>query len=98
MTCCRPDYDAFFDDRMARRELEAYRRRGATGDTRRLIDALRAEGVEGMAVLDIGGGVGAIGHELLADGATRITNVGCISRLPGRCSVGGGAARLGRPR
>ena len=60
---------------MARRELEAYRRRGATGDTRRLIDALRAEGVEGMAVLDIGGGVGAIGHELLADGATRITNV-----------------------
>lgn len=60
---------------MAHRALEAYRRRGATGDTRRLIDALRAEGVEDMEVLDIGGGVGAIGHELLADGATRVTNV-----------------------
>jgi magnesium-protoporphyrin O-methyltransferase len=75
VTCCHPDYDAFYDDRMARRELEAYRRHGASGDTRRLIDALRAEGVGGMAVLDIGGGVGAIGHELLADGATRVTNV-----------------------
>jgi len=38
-----------------------------------LIDALRGEGVDGATLLDIGGGVGAIQHELLGAGATRAT-------------------------
>lgn len=73
--CCRPDYDALFDDRAARRELEAYRRTGADGRTRHLLDAVRAEGVGGGTVIDIGGGVGVIGVELLAAGARALTNV-----------------------
>lgn len=73
--CCRPDYDAVFDDRAARRELAAYRRRGTTGTTRELLEAIRNAGVEGATVLDIGGGVGVIGSELLAAGATRLTDV-----------------------
>jgi hypothetical protein len=73
--CCHADYDALFDARSARRELTAYRRKGATGSTRRLLDAIRAEGVAGMTVLDIGGGVGVIGAELLADGASSVTDV-----------------------
>jgi Methyltransferase domain len=73
--CCRPDYDALFDARSARRELEEYRRNGAGATTRRLLDAIIREGVEGAAVLDIGSGVGVIGLELLGAGADRLTNV-----------------------
>jgi predicted TPR repeat methyltransferase len=60
---------------MAGRELNAYRRRGAVGDTKRLVGALIAEEVEGATLLDIGGGVGIIGHELLAAGASRALDV-----------------------
>lgn len=74
-SCCTTDYDALFDDRAARRELAAYRRGGATGTTARLIDAILAEGVTGASVLDIGGGVGAVGTELLAAGAATLTDV-----------------------
>ena len=73
--CCRPDYDAVFDDRAARRELADYRRRGATGMTLELLDAIRAEGVTGASVLDIGGGVGVIGAELLTAGAATLVDV-----------------------
>lgn len=64
-----------FDARTARRQLIAYRRSGPTGTTRRLIDAIRDAGVDGATVLDIGGGVGVIGFELLAAGADRLTAV-----------------------
>lgn len=73
--CCRPDYDALFDARSARRQLAEYRRKGAEGTTRRLLDAILAEGVSGASVMDIGGGVGVIGMELLDAGADRLTNV-----------------------
>lgn len=73
--CCQTDYDALFDDRAARRELSDYRRRGARGTTSRLLDAIRREGVVGASVLDIGGGVGVIGAELLRAGASSLTDV-----------------------
>jgi SAM-dependent methyltransferase len=74
--CCRPEYDAFFDERTARRELADYRHRGATGPTRELIDAIRSHAdVAGAELLDIGGGVGVIAHELVAAGAARVTAV-----------------------
>lgn len=74
-SCCQTDYDALFDDRAARRELAEYRRRGARGNTARLVNAIRGEGVEGASVLDIGGGVGVIGAELLSAGAASLTAV-----------------------
>lgn len=40
-----------------------------------LIDALRTEGVRGLTLLDIGGGVGKIQHELLDAGVERATAV-----------------------
>jgi magnesium-protoporphyrin O-methyltransferase len=40
-----------------------------------LIDALKAEGISGMTLLDIGGGVGAIQHELLHAGVSDSLNV-----------------------
>jgi hypothetical protein len=73
--CCQTDYDALFDDRAARRELSDYRRRGARGTTARLLNAIRDEGVVGATILDVGGGVGVIGAELLRTGAASLTDV-----------------------
>jgi ubiquinone/menaquinone biosynthesis C-methylase UbiE len=55
--------------------MRRYREKGPIPSTRALIEALVAEGVEGATLLDIGGGIGAIQHELLDAGATRATNV-----------------------
>jgi magnesium-protoporphyrin O-methyltransferase len=40
-----------------------------------LIEAIKAEGVTGATVLDIGGGIGAIQSELLDAGASTATSV-----------------------
>lgn len=77
--CCRVDYDAMFDTEEARRDLLQYRANGADPSTRRLIDALLAEGVQGASLLDIGGGVGAIQLELLTAGAAAATDVDASS-------------------
>jgi SAM-dependent methyltransferase len=74
-SCCKPDYDARFDTKSAREDLLTFRRDGPDGSTRRLIDALQREGVEGATLLDIGGGVGAIQLELLAAGAASSVDV-----------------------
>ena len=73
-SCCRA-VDEVFGERTARRDLERYRRRGPSKPTRRLLEAVRSEGVEDASVLDIGGGVGAIQYELLDAGAARATAV-----------------------
>jgi len=72
--CCQ-GADRIFGDRTAAHELKRYRRKGPTKPTRILLDALRAKGVTGATVLDIGGGIGAIQHELLQSGAAHATGV-----------------------
>jgi len=64
-----------FDRALAARDLRKYRKRGPARTTRMLIDALKAEGVEGLALLDIGGGVGAVQHELVKAGVRAATGV-----------------------
>jgi SAM-dependent methyltransferase len=71
--CC--DIESQFDRREAERDLARYRRRGPARTTQLLVDALVAEGVAERTLLDIGGGVGAIQHALLAAGATRAVDV-----------------------
>ena len=70
MTCphCQ-GAEKIFDRDTAERELKAYRVHGPGTTTRLLIAALKAAGVADLTLLDIGGGVGAIQHELLKDGA-----------------------------
>ncbi|MFW9945144.1 MAG: class I SAM-dependent methyltransferase, partial [Candidatus Sifarchaeia archaeon] len=51
------------------------RKEGPKNTTRRLIDAVMAEDVSEMTLLDIGGGVGAIQHELLKAGASSSISV-----------------------
>lgn len=76
MNCCQcQGIEDLFNEKTVGRELEKYRRTGPDGTTRMMIDALIAEGVEGFTLLDIGGGVGAIQHALLAAGADSATDV-----------------------
>ncbi|MGH3115489.1 MAG: class I SAM-dependent methyltransferase, partial [Gaiellaceae bacterium] len=60
---------------LAASQLRTYRGKGPIPSTLALIDALKAEGVEGATLLDIGGGIGVIQHELLAAGAAHVTSV-----------------------
>jgi len=64
-----------FGRRTAAFELRRFRKRGPRPTTRLLIDALRREGIDGASILDIGAGVGAIHHELLASGAREAVHV-----------------------
>ena len=78
MDCCSPGdspFDRQFDARHAAEHLRAYRQKGPVGTTRALIEALGAGGVDGQTVLDIGGGVGAVHHELLRSGAAAAVDV-----------------------
>jgi len=76
--CCR-GLERTFDDRVARQDLDKYRRSGPAATTRLLLDALALEGVEGRTLLDIGGGVGTIHHELLDAGLAHATDVDASS-------------------
>lgn len=71
--------ESFFSGFWVKRELRGYQRNGPRKTTRWLIDAIQARGVEGATLLDIGGGVGAIQHELLAVGARQVTGVEAAS-------------------
>jgi 2-polyprenyl-3-methyl-5-hydroxy-6-metoxy-1,4-benzoquinol methylase len=81
MACCHHCRDAenVFDQRDARRRLARYQRHGPEGTTRLLVEALRDADVRGATVLDIGGGVGVIHHELLRVGAASATDVDASS-------------------
>lgn len=64
-----------FGEKDAQKELEAYREEGPVETTEMLIDALTEQGLDGLTLLDIGGGVGAIQHALLSAGAISATAV-----------------------
>ena len=68
--CCRAGpCEQVFRPRIARRTLARYRRRGLDELELQLLQSAREVGVDGTRVLEIGGGLGTIGSELLAAGA-----------------------------
>jgi magnesium-protoporphyrin O-methyltransferase len=74
--CCDPKvYDTQFDAAHADQKLHEFRDHGPTGSTARLIAELARGGVDGMTVLDIGAGVGAVHQTLLEAGAASATDV-----------------------
>jgi 2-polyprenyl-3-methyl-5-hydroxy-6-metoxy-1,4-benzoquinol methylase len=68
-------YDKAFDDRLAARELRAFRRNGPGRASKAVAEALARGGAEGRTVLDIGGGVGAVHQQLLDKGAASVIDV-----------------------
>lgn len=75
-SCCSPKgYRWVFSERNADAEAKRYRRKGLDSTSRRIVDYLKAQGVGGMTVLEVGGGIGAIQIELLKAGAARAVSV-----------------------
>lgn len=77
MNCCPhcQSADRFFNQRVAAADLRQYRRHGASGTTKQLLDALQPVVAAGMSLLDIGGGIGVIQHELSSAGVAPIISV-----------------------
>jgi magnesium-protoporphyrin O-methyltransferase len=77
MACsqCQSGGANVFGKRQAQSKLKRYRMKGPDKTTRLLLDALKAEGVAGLTLLDIGGGIGTIGLELLKAGVSAVTEV-----------------------
>ena len=76
MNCCQSN--RIVDDvgpKIAAFDLKRYRKNGPGHTTKLLLDAIRSQSVEGMTLLDIGGGLGAIQHELLKAGVNSSVSV-----------------------
>jgi len=71
-SCC---YDDAFDGQHTQSELRKYRREGPGRASQAIADALAKPSVEGLTVLDIGGGVGSVHQMLLHRGAAKATDV-----------------------
>jgi 2-polyprenyl-3-methyl-5-hydroxy-6-metoxy-1,4-benzoquinol methylase len=76
--CCEIT-DHAFSEAEARSELKSYRKRGPSHQTRLILEAIRALKLKNADLLDIGGGIGAIYHELLEDVAREATHVDASS-------------------
>jgi SAM-dependent methyltransferase len=69
MDACGCDgFASVFDAAQADRDRQRYRRTGPDRTTRLLLDMIRPYAGRGSSLLDIGGGIGVIDHELLRAG------------------------------
>jgi len=77
MDCCQhcESIEHEFDFNNARLELDDYHSHGPQSTTRILVSALIEQGVADKTLLDIGGGIGAIQHELFKAGIRYATNL-----------------------
>jgi magnesium-protoporphyrin O-methyltransferase len=74
--CCDSGgLDEVFTERFARGAARRFRKRGLTRSERRIVAFVEEQGLEGLSVLEIGGGVGELHIELLRRGAARATNL-----------------------
>lgn len=74
--CCDEDLARIGKDGLDwAQDLEKLHQCGPRPETQELIDVIRAQGVEGAALLDIGAGVGAVHLALLEAGAARAVDV-----------------------
>jgi len=64
-----------FNPRRVTNEVERYHKQGLAKSSRLLVEALQAQGVDGLTLLDIGGGVGGVMHALLHAGVRQATDV-----------------------
>ena len=76
MSCCQcQGIENMFDKKTAKRNLKRYLKKGPSKTTAMLLDAIHKEGVQGLDFLDIGGGIGAIQHDLIKAGASNGTSI-----------------------
>jgi len=76
VSCCSCEgYQSQFGGKHAAKDVRRYRKKGPDKTTRLLLDQLKAAGVRGASLLDIGGGIGVVHHELLDAGAGSVVHV-----------------------
>lgn len=76
MTCCHCEAaDGVFGDKIARKDLARYRKRGPNATTRWLLDAVGSAPITGARLLDVGSGIGVLSHVLLDGPASHATLV-----------------------
>ena len=85
--------EGFFDKREAGRKLSSDRKFCPSKTTSMLVEAVKQQGIEGDSLLDVGGGIGAIQHELLLAGVARADGVEASTAFIDCCTVA--AARPG---
>jgi magnesium-protoporphyrin O-methyltransferase len=69
MKCCQcQGIETIFDKSSAEKDLKRYKKNGSSKLTALLIQTLEKMGVEGLTLLDIGGGIGVIQKELIKSG------------------------------
>ena len=74
--CCSPKgYRWIFSERRANAEAKRYRRKGLDPTSRRVVETLKQERVEGRTLLEVGGGIGAIQIELLKAGVAQAVSI-----------------------
>src|SRR5512138_1668432 len=76
--CCEIT-DKTFSDQEAKANLKDYRSHGPQKHTRLILESIRSLNLKNASLLDIGGGVGVIHHELLKDVAREATHVDASS-------------------
>lgn len=76
--CCEITDNAFTEEE-AKSQLSDFRRKGPRKQTQLILQAIRSLGLKHADLLDIGGGIGAIHHELLEDVAKQATHVDASS-------------------
>ena len=76
--CCEITDNAF-SEAEAMSELKSYRKRGPAEQTKLILTAIRSLNLKNADLLDIGGGIGAIHHELLKDVVRAATHVDASS-------------------
>lgn len=74
-----------FSNQFARSELKDYRENGPRKSTQVLLKIMKSLGVQDLTLLDIGGGVGAIQHELFAAGLDSAVDVDASSAYINAC-------------
>lgn len=75
--CCGAEEQ--FDRKRVERDLRRFRKRGPEITTRLMLEELRRWPLEGLNLLDIGGGIGVIGKELAGNGVAGVTMVDASS-------------------
>ncbi len=74
--CCEVgDLDDIFGPSRAESDARGYLRKGLSKHARAIADAVRARGIAGRSILEVGGGIGAIQIDLLRSGAASAMNV-----------------------
>jgi 2-polyprenyl-3-methyl-5-hydroxy-6-metoxy-1,4-benzoquinol methylase len=81
--CCEIT-DRAFTEAEVRAELKDYHKHGPPKQTKLILEAISSLGLKNAQLLDIGGGIGAIYHELLGDVAREATHVDASSAYLGQ--------------